>query len=182
MIDIFMPYSSIKNQTTEQHNEFYCNYNKQLFLLLGVIHSVDPVDLISDFKEKKSHWMLKSGALSLISYLRQRNYHIGIISNFDARLNEVVYQHLGLSGMVDYLHISQIEGLEKPNPLFYRSFLERYEISIAKSFYVGDSYLLDFLPATNLGLRTWLLDEADLYSKTSWTIKNLSEVIDRLSE
>lgn len=175
-VDLLLPYSSVKTRTREQRDQFYQEYNRQMFALLGVTHRADPAGLIAAFGERKAHWMLKPGALDTLRTLRQSGYRIGIISNFDSRLEQVVYDHLGLDGIVDYLHISQSEGVEKPDPRFYLGFFERHGLPIERSVYVGDSYTLDFLPATGIGLRAWLLDEAGLYSHLPEAIRSIGDV------
>lgn len=180
-VDLLMPYSSVKTRTAEQRGEFYREYNRQLFALLGVAHRADPSGLTAAFGERKAHWQLKAGAREVLDELRRREYLIGVISNFDSRLEQVVYDHLDLAGTVDYLHISQTEGVEKPDLRFYQRFFERYGVDVTHSFYIGDSYLLDFLPASRLGLKTWLLDETGLYPHLPQAIRRLGDVLDRLS-
>ncbi|MBU1665990.1 MAG: HAD-IA family hydrolase [Gammaproteobacteria bacterium] len=175
-VDLLLPYSSVKTRTREQRDQFYQEYNRQMFALLGVTHCADPAGLIAAFAERKAHWQLKPGALDTLRALRQRGYRIGIISNFDSRLQQVVHDHLGLGEWVDYLHISQTEGVEKPDPRFYLGFFERHGLPIERSVYVGDSYTLDFLPATGIGLRAWLLDEAGLYSHLPEAIRSIGDV------
>ncbi|MDD5389276.1 MAG: HAD-IA family hydrolase [Gallionellaceae bacterium] len=175
-VDLLMPYSSVKTTTPEQRVDFYRDYNRQLFALLGVSHRADPSGLITAFCKRKAHWQLKPGARDTLVTLRERGYHIGIISNFDSRLEHLVYDYLGLGDTVDYLHISQTEGVEKPDPRFYLGFFERHGLSIERSVYVGDSYTLDFLPATGIGLRAWLLDEAGLYPHLPEAIRSIGDL------
>jgi len=175
-VDLLLPYSSVKTRTQEQRADFYREYNRQLFALLGVIHRADPAGLITAFGEHKAHWQLKPGARDTLAELRRRGYRIGIISNFDTRLEQVVYDHLGLVDTVDYLHISQTEGVEKPDPRFYLGFFERHGLDVEQSVYVGDSYTLDFLPASGIGLRAWLLDEAGLYPHLPEAIRSIGDV------
>jgi len=179
-LDLLMPYSSVNTTTTTQRINFYRSYNKQLLTLLGVTHWVDPTGLITIFAETMAHWQLKPGVRALLVELRSRGYCIGIISNFDTRLEQIVYDHLGLVDTVDYLHISQTEGIEKPDPRFYLGFFDRYGLDINQAIYTGDSYVLDFEPATGIGLKTWLLDEAGVYLHLPEAIRNLSEIIKRL--
>lgn len=180
-VDLLLPYSSVKTRTAEERTEFYQHYNRQMFALLGVTHRADPAGLIAAFGAKQAHWELKPGARELLDTLHQRGYRIGVISNFDTRLEQVVYDHLDLRGVIDQLHISQTEGLEKPDPRFYLSFIERHGVDPAGSFYVGDSYLLDYLPASGLGLNTFLLDEAGLYPHLPEAIRRLGEIPGRLA-
>jgi FMN phosphatase YigB (HAD superfamily) len=179
-VDLLMQYSSVRTRSAEQRAEFYREYNRHLFALLGVSHLADPAGLFVAFGERKAHWQLKPGARGTLDELRRGGCRIGIISNFDTRLQQVVYDHLGLANIVDYLHISQSEGVEKPDPRFYLSFFEKYGVAIKDSFYVGDSYVLDFLPATGIGVKTWLLDEAGLYPYCHDAITNLAELLQRI--
>jgi FMN phosphatase YigB (HAD superfamily) len=181
-VDLMLPYSSVKTRTPEQRAAFYQEYNLGMFALLGVTHRADPAGLIAAFGERKAHWKLKPGARDTLQTLRRLGYRIGIISNFDTRLEQVVHDHLGLGDTVDYLHISQTEGMEKPDPRFYLGFFERHGLPIEHSIYVGDSYTLDFLPATGIGLKVWLLDEAGLYPHLPEAIRNIADVPGLLPE
>lgn len=181
-VDLLLPYSSVKTRTTEQRADFYRAYNRQLFALLGVAHRVDPAGLIAAFGERQAHWQLKPGARDTLAELRGRGYRIGIISNFDSRLEQVVYDHLGLGGTVDYLHISQTEGVEKPDPRFYLGFFERHGLPVECSVYLGDSYTLDFLPAGGIGLKAWLLDEAGLYPHLPESVRSLADFPSRFGD
>lgn len=181
-VDLFMQYSSVYTRSKEQRAEFYWEYNRHLLALLGVSHLADPAGLFAAFGERKAHWQLKLGARDTLGELRRRGYRIGIISNFDTRLEQLVYDHLGLASVVDYLHISQSEGLEKPDPRFYLSFFERNGVALKSSFYVGDSYVLDFLPAAGIGLKTWLLDDAGLYPYCPDAITSVGELLQRIPQ
>lgn len=179
-VDLLMQYSSVHTRSKEQRAAFYLEYNRHLFALLGVSHLADPAGLFAAFGERKAHWQLKSGARDTLDELRRRGYRIGIISNFDTRLEQLIHDHLGLASTVDYLHISQSEGIEKPDPRFYLSFFDRHGVAIKHSFYVGDSYILDFLPATSIGLKTWLLDETRLYPYCPDAITSVGELLQRI--
>ena len=174
-IDLMLPYSSVQTRTREQRNVFYQEYNQKMFALLGVSHRADPAGLIAAFGERRAHWQLKPGAHDTLRELRRRGYRIAIISNFDTRLEQIVYDHLGLGEWVDYVHVSQTEGTEKPDPRFYLGFFERHSIKREHSIYLGDSYTLDFLPATGIGLKVWLLDEAGLYPHLPEAIRSIGD-------
>lgn len=181
-VDLIMQYSSVHTRSTEQRAEFYQEYNRHLFTLLAVSHLADPAGMFAAFGERKAHWQLKLGARDTLGELRRRGCRIGIISNFDTRLEQLIYDHLGLASMVDYLHISQSEGVEKPDPQFYLSFFKRYGVAIESSFYVGDNYALDFLPTKGIGLKTWLLDEAGLYPYLPEAITSVGEVLHKIPQ
>lgn len=179
-VDLVMQYSSVRTRTTAQRAEFYLEYNQRLLALLGVLHKVPPESLFEAFGRNDKHWALKPGVRETLAELHGRGYKIGIISNFDTRLEQIVHERLAFGGIVDHLHISQSEGIEKPDPRFYLGFFEKHGIPIGRSFYLGDSYLLDFLPATSIGLKTWLLDEAELYTHCPEAIRRVPDLLSLL--
>lgn len=178
MVDLAMPYSSVHIRSDADRGSFYRRYNTQLLTVLGVAHCVDPAGLMGFFKGCKAHWQLKPGALETLITFHELGYGIGILSNFDACLKDIVCNHLGLGGLIDYLHVSQSEGLEKPDTGFYRSFFARHGIPIESAAYIGDSYLLDFLPASEIGLDAWLLDEQAVYPHLPRAIRSIREFPD----
>lgn len=179
-VDLVMQYSSVRTRTTAQRAEFYLEYNQRLLALLGVLHKVAPESLFEAFSQHEKHWVLKTGVRETLVELRCRGYKIGIVSNFDTRLAQIVNERLELGGIVDYLHISQSEGIEKPDSRFYLGFFEKHGIPIGRSFYLGDSYVLDFLPATDIGLKTWLLDEAGLYTHCPEAVRCVPDLLSLL--
>jgi HAD superfamily hydrolase (TIGR01549 family) len=179
-LDATMPYSSIKVRSASDREAFFRSYNARLLLFLGVSHLVNPVSLFDAFSTQEMHWQLKPEAKDVLQCLRSLGWRVGVISNFDTRLEQLIQEKLGISHLVDYLFVSQREGLEKPDPNFFRLFCDRYCINIGKSFYVGDSFLLDYLPALQVGLRTLLLDEHRLYEHLPDGIHSLRDIFDKV--
>ena len=180
LVELVVQYSSVRTRTVAQRAEFYFEYNQRLLALLGMLHKVPPESLFDAFGRHEKHWALKPGVRETLVGLRGRGYKIGIISNFDTRLEQIVQERLELGGLVDHLHISQSEGVEKPDPRFYLGFFEKHGIPIERSFYLGDSYVLDFLPATGISLKTWLLDEAGLFTHCPEAVRRVSDLLSLL--
>ena len=172
-----MPYSSVEIVTEEQRMRFYQKYNRALFLNLGVLHLVDPTDLVNQFHKSIMHWEIKRGVLETICRLRDLGYKVSIISNFDKRLDGIINGYLAIGKFLDFIHISQIEQLEKPDTRFYDTFFTKNNVSIEESIYIGDSYSLDFLPAAEIGLRVFLLDERDIYVNVKNRIRDIREIL-----
>jgi len=175
-VDVMHPYSSVKIRTQSDREAFYKTYNAHMLMLLGLSHCIDPLDLMNAFTQHKAHWQLKPSALSTLKLLQEAGKKIGIISNFDSRLEDIVHSKLKLTPYIDYLHISQTEGLEKPDTAFYLSFFEKHGLDINSAVYVGDSYFLDFLPAQKIGLQAYLLDEIGIFSYLPDTLAALDEL------
>jgi HAD superfamily hydrolase (TIGR01549 family) len=175
-IDVMYPYSSVKIRNQSDREAFYKTYNGHMLMLLGLSHCTDPIDLMRAFNQRKAHWQLKPSSLTTLKQIKDAGKKIGIISNFDSRLEDIVHSKLELTPYIDYLHISQTEGLEKPDTAFYLSFFEKHGLDITASVYVGDSYFLDFLPATKIGLQAYLLDEIGVFSYLPDTLTVLDEL------
>lgn len=180
-LDAFLQYSSVNIVNSARREEFYLEYNSYLLGMLGLSHLTSPKELLSAFAEKKAHWRLKHGVLNVLKKLRIDGWSIGVISNFDSILDKILYEQLGLSGIVDNLLVSQTEALEKPDPRFYQVFLSRFNVDRERSFYVGDSFYLDFLPAKKIGLKVFLLDEAGIYSYLPESIGSVNQIIAKMS-
>lgn len=179
-LDMYMPYSSVAICSAEQKQIFYDRYNKRLLDHLALSHIVDSTGMHGAFLAAKPHWHLKSGVIEALTEIRASGWQIGIISNFDGNLENLLSEQLGISHLVDYLHVSQVEGCEKPEPDFYLGFFSRHQIKIDETVYVGDSYILDFLPAKKLGLRVWLIDEDGFFGFMPDSIRCINELPDRL--
>ena len=67
-------------------------------------------------------------------------------------------------------------GLEKPDCSFYESFFEFSNYNKNETIYVGDSYLLDYLPAKRIDLDVYLLDENNLYQHIPERIKSILDI------
>lgn len=174
-LDLLMPYSSVRIQDKEAKKAFYQQYNQRLLESLGVAHLLKPSQVFEAFTETETHWKLKMGIKELLHDIKEYDIKIGIISNFDSHLNEVIHTKLKISDKVDYLHVSQQVGYEKPDIRFYQSFFCQYDCKIEDSFYIGDSYSLDYVPACEIGLKAVLLDETGLYSHLPDAIASWSE-------
>lgn len=74
-----------------------------------------------------------------------------------------------------------VEGLKKPDLLFYNRILEVRGLSPTEVLFIGDSIKLDIEPAITIGLNALLIDRINLYSASSIKrIKNLNELINYL--
>jgi putative hydrolase of the HAD superfamily len=119
--------------------------------------------------------------------LRTRGVGMGVISNWDGSLRQVL-QDLDLMKYFDFVLISAEEGIQKPAAELFRRGLqraqERYSDLVEKRcLYVGDHYDGDIAGARDAGLRpVWLVRPER--SVVSGELRNDTEVlrISNLSE
>ncbi|MBI4729330.1 MAG: HAD-IA family hydrolase [Acidobacteria bacterium] len=102
-------------------------------------------------------YVLFPDALPALRELRARGYRVGVVSNFEAWLGEML-ERLGVAPLLDVSAISGIEGVEKPDPRIFESALGRLGLPAERVACVGDSPSVDIEPALALGMGALLLD------------------------
>ena len=125
--------------------------------------SEDLVDVFSD----SSSYRLFDDAAPVLHRLRVDGYRIGLISNFESWLDELLIE-LELGETFDVKVISGLEGVEKPDPRIYEAALSRAGVEPRAAVHVGDSIKFDIEPADRLGMRPLLLDRGGRYEGSGW--------------
>ncbi|KAF5306445.1 hypothetical protein FQR65_LT07357 [Abscondita terminalis] len=108
--------------------------------------------LIDDFKTS-SCWIHCRGALDLLSYLKHKGIVLGVVSNFDPRL-DITLRSAKIRHYFKFILSSYEFGVEKPNPEIFHEAMKLCEIKQLKCeecLHVGDSVALDFVGAKNAG-------------------------------
>ena len=109
-----------------------------------------------------STYRLYDDVLPALAELGERGYRLGLISNFERWLEEMLVE-LEVGHIFDVAVISGIEGVEKPDATIYRRALEKAEVDASVAVHVGDSPGLDIAPARSVGMSTVLLDRLGHY-------------------
>jgi putative hydrolase of the HAD superfamily len=87
-------------------------------------------------------------------------------------------ERLGLASCFDCVLDSSDLGVEKPDPRLFEIALERSHASRDTTIHVGDLYHVDVLGARAAGLRSVLLDTANLYPDADCPrIRSLDELV-----
>jgi putative hydrolase of the HAD superfamily len=101
-------------------------------------------------------WRLEPGALDLLQDLRRAGFRLGIISNFDLRLYEIL-RHLGVSTLFEHIIVSSQVGADKPSPRIFEEALRRFQIETEQVLHVGDDGIADGQGAAAMGIETLIL-------------------------
>jgi putative hydrolase of the HAD superfamily len=130
---------------------------------------------------KADAWRLFRDTHISLERLRGSGYRLGIISNFDSRLSDLLI-NLGIGSLFEHVTISWCVGAAKPDSKIFRSALQAMNVPAARAMHVGDSLHEDFAGAQQAGLAAVLLDRRNLHSgwKVGWRIRSLSELCDGL--
>ncbi|VDK85051.1 unnamed protein product [Litomosoides sigmodontis] len=113
--------------------------------------------------------------------LRGRQIRLGVISNFDKRLRNIL-ENLKLSSYFEVMFLSGEIGVEKPNKQIFVRAAKYFEINnMAEMLHVGDDEEKDFNGARKAGARATLFnpDRAVCDSK-GYVLCSLKDIIDRL--
>ena len=112
-----------------------------------------------------------------LAALRARGFKLVVVSNANGRLR-YLFDRLGLSGSVDALFDSYDEGVEKPDPRFFRRALERTGGEAESTIHVGDFYHIDVAGARAAGITPAMLDVAGLYPECDCLrVRSLAELV-----
>jgi putative hydrolase of the HAD superfamily len=95
--------------------------------------------------------------------LRKHGLKLAVVSNANGTVRRA-FDRAGLTDYFDTISDSHLEGVEKPDPRFFRLVLERTGSSAETTLHVGDLYHVDVVGARRAGLRAILLDPHDMYS------------------
>jgi putative hydrolase of the HAD superfamily len=97
-----------------------------------------------------------------LAALRARGHRLVVVSNANGKLR-YLFERVGLIDSVDALFDSCDEGVEKPDPRFFKIALERTGSAADTTIHVGDLYHVDVVGARAAGIQAVLVDAADLY-------------------
>jgi putative hydrolase of the HAD superfamily len=101
-------------------------------------------------------WRLEPGALELLQDLRLAGFRLGIISNFDLRLREIL-RHVGVLDLFEQIVVSSQVGAEKPSARIFEEALRRFAVEPAELLHVGDEEKADGDGARALGMQAFIL-------------------------
>ena len=108
--------------------------------------------------------------------LVEMGVRLAIASNANGALHRLL-DRLGLTRYFAAICDSCVEGVEKPDPRFFRIVLDRAGASAATAIHVGDLYHVDVVGARHAGLRAVLLDPHDLYRDYDVErVRNLAQI------
>ena len=121
--------------------------------------------LASMFRERLSSpagYALFDDAMPALSHLRHTGYRLGIISNWEPWVTDLL-DMLDLTSIFDHVVISGVCGMEKPDSRIFAFALAQCGCSPESVVYVGDRPSHDVDPAREVGIRSILVDRDDRF-------------------
>ncbi|MCM5527637.1 HAD family hydrolase [Parasegetibacter sp. NRK P23] len=150
---------------------FYMHFNTELLYLLGI---VPDEKIVTELFEACTY--LPWAGFPDIDALREINLPKGILSNWDITLPEKLKEHV--NSHFSWILGSQLKGIRKPDPAFFKIMVESAGCEPGELVYVGDSVRLDIVPALQMGIRAILIDRPGIYPNSGLTrISNMKQLI-----
>ena len=112
--------------------------------------------LINTFKNDPLMYEKLPGALKMLDELRNRNFRLGVISNFDDTLKHALVKQ-ELSDYFEFVVTCKDAMAEKPDGRIFRHALQVAGVDAGEAVHVGDDVERDFHAARRVGMRALLL-------------------------
>jgi putative hydrolase of the HAD superfamily len=161
--------------------EFWTSLYRELLASAGIDDPGAPDVLYSVFSDP-SNYRLFDDALPALTELAARGLRLGIISNFESWLGDLLHK-LEVLPHVGVVAISGDLGWEKPDPRIFKWAVEEAGVPAEACAHVGDSPFFDAEAACAAGLHGVLLDRHGRWSDESFdypVISSLNELPDVL--
>ncbi|XP_013774847.1 rhythmically expressed gene 2 protein-like [Limulus polyphemus] len=129
-------------------------------------------------------WQMQRGTRSLLQNLAKANVQLGIISNFDTRLQGILSE-VGLLHNFDFVIDSYSAKVKKPNQEIFNLAIERVkhlDIQPEQAVHIGDDLEVDYLGARNAGWNALLLTKKESLSPEQLKIVNPNHILNELGE
>lgn len=144
----------------EQEYRWWRVIAQQTFSSTGVLDRF--VDFDSFFADLYAHfatpepWVVYPDVTSALERWRRRGIALGVISNFDTRLYQVL-EELNLAPYFSSVTLCAEAGAAKPDPLIFATALQKHRCDASQAWHVGDSKTDDAEGANAAGLHGILI-------------------------
>jgi putative hydrolase of the HAD superfamily len=131
---------------------------REAFAPLGPFPAFDAYfDALFNFFARAEAWRLYPETLSTLETLQAQGFTLGVISNFDSRLFDIL-DGFDIARFFDPIIISTRAGAAKPEQGIFIHALTRAGVKAREALHVGDSYEADVIGARQAGLTAIFID------------------------
>jgi len=128
---------------------------------LGITEDAETLALrVYDEFGHPRRWKAYQDVVPTIERLKARGLKVGVISNWDRRL-EILLEGLGLASALDAVVSSAAVGLRKPDPRIFELACRRLGVEPGQAVHVGDHHYADIIGARSVGMTAVLIDRHD---------------------
>jgi len=155
-----------------------------VFYRVGMFEGFDEYfEEVFAYFAKPNAWALYPETVSTLATLDAWGLALGIVSNFDSRLYEILIG-LGIDRFFESVTISSVAGAAKPSPKIFQRALQKHGVTAGEALHVGNSLRDDVRAAAAAGLWGVLLDRhgRETIPPEVVAIKSLSDVLTLVGE
>ncbi|XP_034490285.1 rhythmically expressed gene 2 protein [Drosophila innubila] len=129
-------------------------------------------------------WTHINCAAELVQCVRQAGKCVGVISNFDPSLPQVL-SAMGFDKKFDFILTSYEAGVMKPDPGIFQIPVKRLQIAPSEALHIGNKFDLDYLGARNSGWSSLLVQsqpdpKLDTSSAAKYSFPSLAKMLQTL--
>lgn len=165
------PYKPIKLLEEEIMQELAKKYNFEVSPRFWEIH----------LKMHQQYGRLYDEAVETLKTLKERGYHVGLITDSDSEYLKAHLEALGILELFDSITTSEEAGFYKPHPRIFELALEKANVKGEEAIYVGDNPLKDCVGARHVDMVSVLLDKKgskkELWKECEFVISDLREIV-----
>jgi len=118
---------------------------------------------------------VEEGTHEALRSLLESGYRLGVISNADGRMEEVLVR-TGLRDLLEFVVDSEVVGVEKPDRRIFQEGARLLGLHPSRCLYVGDLYPVDVVGARRAGMEAVLLDPLDVLDAPVDRIRGVQEL------
>ena len=149
----------------EQDRQKWFKLEKALFKKIRIKNHYEQLSyqILDNYMSPKNQHIYKD-VRPILQYLKQKKYHLGVITNSDSRYRRILRFH-GVDQYFDHLFISSEIGYKKPSQKIFNSVSQYFQLPLSQMWYIGDNYELDAKAAAEAG-----------FQKALWLVRNKSKL------
>ncbi|NIQ13162.1 MAG: HAD-IA family hydrolase [Candidatus Dadabacteria bacterium] len=150
---------------------------KNVYTDIGMFREFDKYfdELFEIFRT--SAWEIFPETKNVLTKLKELNYKLIVVSNFDSRVYDVC-RNLEILEFFDDFLISSEAGFAKPDPEIFNLALNRNNLVGNNCVHVGDNFENDYVSPSSVGINAVLLDrENDIGNDNINKINELDELL-----
>lgn len=149
----------------EKEFQWWRDITKLTFQKVGVAHKFIDFDVfftrLYRYFATAHPWEVYADVIPSLQRWQEKGIPLGIISNFDSRLYEVLTA-LELRSFFSSITISSQVGAAKPDPKIFQSAIAQYSVKPEQTWHIGDSRSQDYEAAKAVGMQGFLLNRKTL--------------------
>lgn len=132
---------------------FECYYNRTMYKL-----SLDFEEYYwSNFLNKM---MIYPEAKDFLENLKRKSIDVCIVTDLTAQIQKRKIINSGLESYINFMVSSEEAGVEKPNPKIFKLALQKLNKDIHEVIMVGDNLIKDIEGASQIGIKSYLIENA----------------------